>query len=482
MKPVNIYTLSRLQNPSALQKLERQMSKREYPLSIKEWEILGLRKVSDHLCAVDQTATKLDFYYSFQIPLLGKEFDLLRISNDCIVNIELKSQPIPKEQMVKQLLQNRYYLAFLGKTVRSYTYVSETDTLYRLTKSDNLAEAEWDTLWDALTQQVDCYDDDIENLFQEKQFLISPLTDSERFLNRDYILTSQQKDICKTILHKIEKENCLFQGFTGLPGTGKTLLLYDLAMRLTSKQRACVLHFGFFPEELQRLDERLKRIDFYPCGQQELPDISGYSYVLIDEGHHMHQDMLKKVKEICQEKEIPAIFSYDKEEVLAPQEKQNVVDISINTLPGYVEYRLTNRIRMNKELSMFIHSLVYPAKYARRREYPHVCVAYANDEQERNKLRMLFEERGFTYIQNVTDTTCKEYEKVVMMTGDGFYYDETGHLRCREEGEQRVRNLFQGCNRAREEIALIIDQNEAFLEAVLSILQGERQTSKRKRD
>ena len=33
----------------------------------------------------------LRFFYSFQIPRLGKEFDLLQIKDEQIVNIELKS-------------------------------------------------------------------------------------------------------------------------------------------------------------------------------------------------------------------------------------------------------------------------------------------------------------------------------------------------------------------------------------------------------
>lgn len=35
---------------------------------------------------------KLRFFYSFQIPKLGKEFDLLQIKDDQIVNIELEKR------------------------------------------------------------------------------------------------------------------------------------------------------------------------------------------------------------------------------------------------------------------------------------------------------------------------------------------------------------------------------------------------------
>ena len=69
------------------------------------------------------------FFYSFQIPRLGKEFDLLQIREDQIVNVELKSGAVSDEALRKQLIQNRYYLAVQGKTIRSYTYISSQNRL-----------------------------------------------------------------------------------------------------------------------------------------------------------------------------------------------------------------------------------------------------------------------------------------------------------------------------------------------------------------
>ena len=65
------------------------MSRRRNFLTIKEWEIEGLRKLIEQLVIKIPTATRYEFYYSFQLPKLGKEFDLLRISEDYVVNIEL---------------------------------------------------------------------------------------------------------------------------------------------------------------------------------------------------------------------------------------------------------------------------------------------------------------------------------------------------------------------------------------------------------
>lgn len=474
MIPISIYTLSRIDNWKMVQKMERQMSKRKHPLNVKGWEVEGLRRLSNHLYNEMPEFSNMRFFYSFMIPRIGKEFDLLRISKDYVINIELKSGNVLKEAIKKQLLQNRDYLNSLGRSVRSYTYVSGEDKLYRLTKGDNLVEAEWSKLCSHLKDMEDCYEEDLEELFNESKFLISPLTDSDRFLNGEYFLTYQQRDIRNHILQNIQKNNVRIQSFAGLPGTGKTLLLYDIAMKLSLKLRVCVLHFGFFPEELSHLNARLKRIDFYSCRNMDcLPDMEGYSYILVDEGHQMGNEILDEILAYSEETGIPVVFAYDQEEAISLDENDAVLYGRLKAIPELVEYQLTNRIRMNKELSTFIHSLMCPAKYHHRREYPSVSVAFANDEKERDIILADFIKEGYVYIEDATDTTCKEFDQVVMVVDDSFYYDETGALRSKETGERRfgVRNLFHGLNRAKNQIGIVVLGSEAMLQEILEILQ-----------
>ena len=60
----------------------------------------------------------------------GKEFDLLQIKEDQIVNIELKSGVVSDEAICRQLLQNRYYLSVLGRTIHSYILISAARTVW----------------------------------------------------------------------------------------------------------------------------------------------------------------------------------------------------------------------------------------------------------------------------------------------------------------------------------------------------------------
>ena len=51
------------------------------------------------------------------------------------------------EAIRKQLIQNRYYLAALGKPIRSYTYISSQNRLVRLTNHDRIVEADCTTCY-----------------------------------------------------------------------------------------------------------------------------------------------------------------------------------------------------------------------------------------------------------------------------------------------------------------------------------------------
>ena len=60
---------------------------------------------------------------------------------------------------------------------------------------------------------------EIERLFRAELYLISPWTQPERFLKKEYFLTCQQRDIERQILKKIRAEKAgIFQFFRSLRG------------------------------------------------------------------------------------------------------------------------------------------------------------------------------------------------------------------------------------------------------------------------
>ena len=492
MRPINIYALTRVTDKQPVSGLERQMSGRSGYLKIRKWELEGLKAFCGKLCESVPDAAEYDFFYSFVLPKLGKEFDLLRIYDDCVINIELKSGNVTDEVIRRQLEQNKAYLAMLGLNMYFFTYVSGNDRLVRLTHSGRLVEASWEELKVILEKSGECYSGEIEDLFKEERYLISPLTDPEKFLRKEYFLTSQQRDIKKQILRRIRQASeegivAPPQGFTGFPGTGKTILLYDIAMELSKKDPVCIFHLGSYMQELAHLDRRLKRIDFYYGREAFENEIkTEYRAILVDEGHNMDSRMLEKLMDLSAGWNAPIVISYDREDALSSEEQGDCGGMLVEAIEDFKGYRLTNRIRLNSELSGFIRAVMHYGFGERRRSYPSVSLVYASDEAEASTLLGVFEKEGYEFIRDnsLTDTGYagkqvsiaeaegREYPKVVMLMDESFYYDEKSYLRHgANDDSQAVRNLFRGLSRAKEKIAVVVKGNEAVFGRLMSMLQ-----------
>ncbi|MCR4763904.1 MAG: ATP-binding protein, partial [Lachnospiraceae bacterium] len=418
------------------------------------------------------------------------------ISRDLILNIELKSGNVSDDAIRNQLIQNRYYLSTLGSSMSFFTYISEQNRLVRLSNSGRLLGSSFEELASVLIRQGDCLEIDIEELFKAEKYLISPVTNPGRFLRHEYFLTSQQRDIKKQILRNIA-EGHMLQGFTGIPGTGKTILLYDIAMQLSQRNPVCVLHFGPHRQELRELDERLKRIDFYYCSRDTLPEIPGtYAAIFVDEGHGLGADALTAIREKSRQWHAPIIVAYDNVDCVSKQERIGIGAPVLEADADFRSFRLTNRIRLNHELSSFLR-ILFKASVINKRDYPNVSVTFGNDQKEAGNLILGYERDGYMFIwdrsllsgHDITMSplmdaassteaglvTGKEYDKVVMMLDDTFYYDANGFLRNQESDTAgpvgRIMNLFHGLSRAKERIALVILKNEKLLEQIYRILQ-----------
>lgn len=490
MKSLSIYTLTRNQSIEHVSKLERQLSGRKFPLKIRTWEWGSMRALAAQLEMYMQEVYSLRFFYSFQIPRLGKEFDLLQIKDNYIVNIELKSGVVSDQAIRKQLIQNRYYLSVLGRPIQSYTYISSQNRLVRLTHHDHIVDADWERLCEDLQKEGMNYEGNIEDLFRAELYLISPITDPVRFLKKEYFLTSQQRDIEKKILRDIyaKQSGCFW--FSGIPGTGKTLLLYDIAMKLSVRHRICMVHCEENGEKWRILHERLQRIDFLADEQIRIEErkagtqipLEKYRGILVDEAHLLSKDKIERLLELS--KEQPVIFSSDSEDVISSEEmdKENIKKLENQT--DIKVFRLTNRIRTNAELSTFIQNMMHLPPRMNSWGYPHIFVVYANDDVEAENLLSDYIKQGYQWVEieeserqeaqaDLKMQAVRDMDKIVLLLDERYYYDEEGYLRAAcfmKNGSSYVRKIFHRLNHAKESIALVVKNNEKVYNTLLELL------------
>lgn len=150
-------------------------------LLLKKNEVVSLRKLCDLISAdIPAPFRILDGYYvGFSIPQIANEFDLLRFGTEYIVNIELKRQ-LPEESTIEtiitQMHKQHYYLEFLEKPLKIYTYI-EDDGVYCYDAENNCVERiEPQYLVDVLINQNVDFDLDLEKLFKPSNYLVSPFS------------------------------------------------------------------------------------------------------------------------------------------------------------------------------------------------------------------------------------------------------------------------------------------------------------------
>ncbi len=196
MKAVNLYILTRKIENETRSLYEKSLSEREEEIKFRTEEYDLIEEITSELLAQKAALAVFEnWFYSFIIPQIGKEFDLLKIGENQIVNIELKSQEVGEEKIVKQLVQNRMYLKHICTNIHSFTCVGNGNGNARLYKYENdmLRMASFDELLECIEATQQPLTEDVENLFRPSDYLISPInTPGEIF--RQSVLREQSAD------------------------------------------------------------------------------------------------------------------------------------------------------------------------------------------------------------------------------------------------------------------------------------------------
>lgn len=456
----------------------------------KHQEILDIKCLIDNIALTPDKAE--GFLFGYTVPQLNKEFDLLKITESVCLNIEVKSGEVSIEKIKRQLRQNTHYLKLLGKqTLLSFLFISSTMAVFTLDEQNEVVEA---SLWDvaAAIASLGCADIvDLDKVFLPSNILVSPLNSTERFLQEDYLLTEHQENIKKAVLAYVETNTQgRFAGITGGPGTGKTLLIYDIAREIAKSKKILMVHSGILCEGHYALNAALDNIKIISAKELRLREIRDVDVVIVDEAHRLYTDSLDKVERWVKRAKTICLFSYDAGQTLSSSEKRRHTAESIDALCAQNIYKLKNKIRTNKELAIFITCLRDLTKYRDEYSFPNVTIVYEPDKTKALERAKSFESQGYTYISftasfynheldyqrgeyNTHNVIGQEFEGVCMILDYNWYYNN-GKLTGREHPNPDYlfeQLLYQGLTRVRSKLALVIC-SETVLENILPLLSN----------
>ena len=470
-----------------------------YEISSKEAIILG--EFCELLNAQDCPFCIFDGYYiGYSINQISKEFDLLRLSDDMVVNIELKQElPLSNDEKIQKILNqqsnNYYYLKALQRDIFICTYV-ENDGLYKynpLLNTTNKISCE--ELICVLENQHFNANIDPDILFVPSNYLVSPFNSTERFLDGEYFLTSAQEEIKNELVKKIYSDYVMYC-ITADAGTGKTLLLYDIAKTVSEDNKILLIHCG----KLNNGHETLR--NDYKWNILSIRNIQEHTVdryiddtikaIFVDESQRIWTNQLEMIVYKSKALKIPIVFSYDIKQYLSENESNNIYEYIKINFPEINIYKksLTNKIRTNKYIASFITNLIQIGKSNTYLNYHNVTIDYfENFNDIKRYIEYLEEKKGWkciTYTNsrysiedidklsslsdlNAHDVIGQEFDKVVFVMDDNFRYDDSGRLKYKKCYYSLPGMFYQIVTRVINEMKIIVFNNKPLYYKLLQI-------------
>ena len=468
-----------------------------FGVSLKEREREDLKSFSDKIRAKITSLKVLEGYYlGFKIPQISKEFDILRIGKEFVINIELKNEFTTEERIKNQLKQNKYYLSFLGKDTFHFTYVAKKDKLYKL-ENDDLVHTSFQELANLLSIQEVEEIENLERLFEPSNYLVSPFNSTDKFVKKEYFLTEHQEDIKNKIIDSVvKKDEQLFFTIKGGAGTGKTLLVYDIARELTEKgEKVLVIHCGNLNKGQQELNEK-KILNIIPIKNIDLSkgvNFEDFTIVILDETQRVNLSQLQYIIESIFNIKSKCIFSLDPKQYLKKEENDNNVEHYLYEKTKPVKFKLTNNIRTNEELLVFIKSISHNRPDFEKIRYKNIKINFFKDYSlVKNYLSNLngweiinftpsakekYEYDNYNIIGKVNSHNVlgQEFDNVAVVIDDTFFYNSTKKLSVRNENKyfyDKLGMLYQNITRARKKLNVVIVNNQEVLSRCLEVLNS----------
>lgn len=489
MKSINLLSLAQAHDSLALSEYSSFID--YYGIGINNYEANDLKTlISEMLALLSFVNIFNDFYVGYKIQHISKEFDLLRFGANYIVNIEIKNEST-EDKIKNQLIRNKYYLGHISKVIHNFCFVSKTKTLYQLNYFDGLDIVPINSLVQLLTGQNLVKLESPDSLFNPSDYLVSPFNATSKFVGGQYFLTGNQESIKNRILADMSTGSSAFISLTGGPGTGKTLLTYDIVKSVRSSLRTVIVHCG----QLNDGHLRLKQLGWNIISIRDFKnyDFTTIDLVVVDETQRIYPHQLDKLITDAASTNTHCIFSYDKQQTLHSSESRLDVEGKIDAIGSATKYKLSEKIRTNKEIANFIKTLFNSKRnnisvsnngnidfdyFTDSSNVKNYLALIANEGWEVLRLTPSrfnsehHESYSHIFSQNSHRVIGQEFDNVAVVIDEYFSYDSSGLLTYNSRTYyDSVKMLFQNITRTRKRLKLIIIGNQQVLNRCLSVLK-----------
>lgn len=369
--------------------------------TIANHELNDILEVSKRIVSLAQTKEQL-YGYIFDKTVtvtVREQFDILRFSENSIFNIELKSGVKPLPEILDQLVRHHYLLSCVSgkREIHLFTYVSEINILYELVDGD-LEESSFDRMVSLIS--TDYVEEDPLSVLKPDDFIISPYSDIERFKNFKYFLNTEQRKFVTYKLENIDSPyHCMLKGGAG---TGKSLVLFDLAKKLTSSGKKVLFIFcSALPDhEIINSNVSFKFVDIVNINIKNIKN--EYDFIILDESQRLYEEQFNDLFKT----DAVLVFGLDKAQTLKYEEDElDVEGVLDKHFSKENIFDLKDKVRTDVSLSTFILKFFNKSTNGLQPiDFPKVNAVYFLDKNE--AIRFI---RNLKTVENYTPIEVAQY-------------------------------------------------------------------------
>ena len=157
------------------------------------------------------------------------------------------------------------------------------------------------------------------------------------------------------------------------------MLTYDIAKEyLSTCKKVLIIHCGNLNQGQWKLKSEYSW-EIIPVKEFKKYKFNQYMFIIIDEVQRIWFPHLQEIIEKIKKEDGRCIFSYDSMQCLSDYEIKNNIPQIIAKETKVIEFKLTEKIRTNKEIAYFIKALFDKSKTRENQKLSNVEIQYFKD-------------------------------------------------------------------------------------------------------